>query len=125
MTQTFLKLPFEANEIISPFATIYNIIVNILHFHESINIYNITQDITLDKTTPITGNFFKAAITATTLAIMPIHIFLSTYNIAGYSWKNQGCHGRIRNQLQEYINLSRYLNLIHEQSWQHPRYICW
>ena len=83
MTQTFLKLPFEANEIISPFATVYNMIVNILHFYESINIYNITQDITLDKTTPITGNFFKAAKTATTLAIMPIHIFLSTYNIAG------------------------------------------
>lgn len=82
MTQTFLKLPFEANEIISPFATVYNMIVNILHFHESVNIYNITQDITLTKTTPITGNFFKAAITATTLAIMPIHIFLSTYNIA-------------------------------------------
>ena len=45
-------------------------IVNILHFYESISIYNITQDITLTKTTPITGNFFKAAITATTLAIM-------------------------------------------------------
>lgn len=78
-------------------------IVNILHFHESINIYNITQDITLTKTTPITGNLFKAVITATTLAIMPIHIFLSIYNIAGkikeYSWKNQGCHGRVRNQL--------------------------
>lgn len=58
-------------------------IVNILHFHESINIYNITQDITLTKTTPITGNLFKAVITATTLAIMPIHIFLSIYNIAG------------------------------------------
>ena len=54
-------------------------IVNILHFYESISIYNITQDITLTKTTPITGNFFKAAITATTLAIMPIHIFLSIY----------------------------------------------
>ena len=83
MTQTFLKLPFEANEIISSFATVYNIVVNILHFRESINIYNITQDITLTKTTPITDNFFKAAITATTLAIMPIHIFLSIYNIAG------------------------------------------
>ena len=77
----------QRQEIISPFATVFNIIVNILHFHESVNIYNITQDITLTKTTPITGNFFKAAITATTLAIMPIHIFLSIYNIA-YVMKN-------------------------------------
>lgn len=52
-----LKTSFEANEIISSFATVYNIVVNILHFRESINIYNITQDITLTKTTPITDNF--------------------------------------------------------------------
>lgn len=58
-------------------------IVKFLHRYENTNIYNITQAITLDKTTPIIGNFFSDAITATRLAIMPIHIFSSTYNIAG------------------------------------------
>ena len=48
-------------------------IVNILHFHESVNIYNITQDITLTKTTPITGNFFKAAITANYIRVEVPH----------------------------------------------------
>ena len=58
-------------------------IVKFLHHYENTNIYNITQAITLDKTTPIIGSFFSDAITATRLAIMPIHIFSSTYNIAG------------------------------------------
>ena len=58
-------------------------IVNFLHCYESKNIYNITQAITLHKTTPITGNFFSAAITATTPATTPIHMFSSTYNMAG------------------------------------------
>ena len=39
MTQNFLKLPFEANQIIPPFTSAFNIIVNILHFHENLNEY--------------------------------------------------------------------------------------
>lgn len=53
MTQNFLKLPFEANQIISSFTSAFNIIVNILHFHESLNEYTNKQATTLDKTTPI------------------------------------------------------------------------
>ena len=44
---------------------------------------NITQAITLDKTTPIIGNFFSDAITATTPATIPIHMFSSTYKMDG------------------------------------------